>query len=431
MDKLEAARSKINEVDSKIAELWAERMAAVADVSEYKREHGLPVLDSGRESALLEKNLENIPDDLRGYYADFLKGVIGVSKKYQRDMSAKESGFICLNLGDRSYDICVERGSLSRAGELMNLKRKVLVVTDDGVPAEYAKTVASFCDEPFVVTLPQGESTKCLESFRLLLSRMLDSRFTRGDCVVAVGGGVIGDLAGFAASAYMRGIDFYNVPTTSLSQIDSSIGGKVAIDLDGYKNTVGAFWQPKFVLIDPDVLSTLNQRQLSCGLAEAVKMSLCFDEGLFAMFENGDISQNLDEIIRRSLMIKKSVVERDERESGLRRVLNFGHTIGHGIETAEGGRLFHGECVALGMLPMCSPNVRKRLIKVLEKLNLPTEITADIEKVKSAMLHDKKSVQSGVTVVRVPESGHFELENLSFEKLFAELDSYISEVRKK
>ncbi len=431
MDKLEAARSKINEVDSKIAELWVERMAAVADVSDYKREHGLPVLDSGRESALLEKNLENIPDDLRGYYADFLKGVIGVSKKYQRDMSAKESGFICLNLGDRSYDICVERGSLSRAGELMNLKRKVLVVTDDGVPAEYAKTVASFCDEPFVVTLPQGESTKCLESFRLLLRRMLDSRFTRGDCVVAVGGGVIGDLAGFAASAYMRGIDFYNVPTTSLSQIDSSIGGKVAIDLDGYKNTVGAFWQPKFVLIDPDVLSTLDQRQLSCGLAEAVKMSLCFDEGLFAMFENGDISQNLDEIIRRSLMIKKSVVERDERESGLRRVLNFGHTIGHGIETAEGGRLFHGECVALGMLSMCSPSVRKRLIKVLEKLNLPTEITADIEKVKSAMLHDKKSVQSGVAVVRVPEAGRFKLENLSFEKLFAELDSYISEVRKK
>ena len=431
MDKLEAARSKINEVDSKIAELWAERMAAVADVSDYKREHGLPVLDSGRESALLEKNLENIPEDLRGYYADFLKGVIGVSKKYQRDMSAKESGFICLNLGDRSYDICVERGSLSRAGELMNLKRKVLVVTDDGVPAEYAKTVASFCDEPFTVTLPQGESTKCLESFRLLLRRMLDSRFTRGDCVVAVGGGVIGDLAGFAASAYMRGIDFYNVPTTSLSQIDSSIGGKVAIDLDGYKNTVGAFWQPKFVLIDPDVLSTLDKRQLSCGLAEAVKMSLCFDEGLFAMFENGDISQNLDEIIRRSLMIKKSVVERDERESGLRRVLNFGHTIGHGIETAEGGRLFHGECVALGMLPMCSPSVRKRLIKVLEKLNLPTEITADIDKVKSAMLHDKKSVQSGVTVVRAPEVGRFELENLSFEKLFAELDSYISEVRKK
>ena len=431
MDKLEAARSKINEVDSKIAELWVERMAAVADVSDYKREHGLPVLDSGRESALLEKNLENIPEDLRGYYADFLKGVIGVSKKYQRDMSAKESGFICLNLGDRSYDICVERGSLSRAGELMNLKRKVLVVTDDGVPAEYAKAVASFCDEPFTVTLPQGESTKCLESFRLLLRRMLDSRFTRGDCVVAVGGGVIGDLAGFAASAYMRGIDFYNVPTTSLSQIDSSIGGKVAIDLDGYKNTVGAFWQPKFVLIDPDVLSTLDQRQLSCGLAEAVKMSLCFDEGLFAMFENCDISQNLDEIIRRSLMIKKSVVERDERESGLRRVLNFGHTIGHGIETAEGGRLFHGECVALGMLPMCSPSVRKRLIKVLEKLNLPTEITADIEKVKSAMLHDKKSVQSGVTVVRVPEAGRFELENLSFEKLFAELDSYVSEVHKK
>ena len=429
MDKLESARKRINDRDREIAALWVERMTAVMDVSEYKKAHGIPVIDASRESALLEKNLEYIPEELKGYYTDFLRSVIGVSKQYQRDKLLHGDNTISLNLGDRSYDIIVKRGELSRAGEHMDLKRKVLIVTDDGVPAEYAKTVAEQCAEPHIVTLPQGEQTKCFDSFRTLLKELLAHGFTRKDCVVAVGGGVMGDLAGFAASAYMRGIDFYNIPTTTLSQIDSSIGGKVAIDLDGFKNTVGAFWQPKFVLIDPDVLKTLDARQISSGRAEAVKMSLCFDASLFEMFEQDDIMENLDEIIRRSLIIKKNVVEQDEKESGLRKVLNFGHTVGHGIETAEEGNLCHGECVALGMLPMSSPDVRARLMKVLKKLNLPTDITSDIEKVKSAMLHDKKGENQSVTVVRVKTVGQFELEKLTFDELFTELDEYIKEVR--
>lgn len=429
MDKLSEARAKINEIDRKMAALWIERMAAVKAVSEYKKENGLPVLDASRESSILADNLTDIPEGLRGYYSEFLRGVIEVSKHYQRDRACSAENRICLNLGDRSYDIVLERGALERAGEFMNLKRKVLIVTDDGVPAEYAMAVAGQCSEPFVVTLRHGESTKCLESFRELLKTMLDARFTRSDCVAAVGGGVIGDLAGFAASAYMRGIDFYNIPTTTLSQIDSSIGGKVAIDLDGYKNTVGAFWQPKLVLVDPNVLKTLDKRQISAGLAEAVKMSVCFDEDLFGLFEDGDIEADIDEIIRRSLMIKKAVVEQDEREAGLRRALNFGHTIGHGIETAEGGRLLHGECVALGMLPMSSDEVRKRLMKVLQRLDLPTEITANTEKIKSAVLHDKKSDQSGVTVVKVHTAGSFVLENVSFEELFSRFDGYLKEAK--
>ena len=427
MDKLSEARAVINEADREMAALWLKRMAAVRDVSDYKAEHGLPVVDASREASLLSKNLEDIPPELKGYYADFLKSVISVSKQYQRDRALREKNVIGLSLGDRSYDIIVERGSLGRAGSLMALNRKALIVTDDGVPAQYAAAVAAQCAEPHTVALKQGEATKNLESFRLLLKTMLEARFTRKDCVVAVGGGVIGDLAGFAASAYMRGIDFYNVPTTALAQIDSSIGGKVAIDLDGYKNTVGAFWQPRFVLADPDVLITLDRRQLSAGLAEAVKMSLCFDESLFEIFEEGDIYGSLDEIIRRSLLIKKAVVEQDERESGLRQALNFGHTIGHGIETAEGGRLIHGECVALGMLPMSSSKVRQRLIKVLEKLGLPTSITAAPEKVKEAMLHDKKSAQSGVTAVKVDEAGSFRLEKLEFNELFSLFDEYLKE----
>ena len=275
---------------------------------------------------------------------------------------------IHLDLGCDSYDIIVKRSSLKNAKEHLDLARRVLIVTDTGVPAEYAKTVAAQCKEPVIVTVNEGEASKSLECFGKLLCQMLEHGFSRKDCVVAVGGGVVGDLSGFAASAYMRGIDFYNIPTTLLSQIDSSIGGKTAINLGGVKNIAGAFYQPKKVLIDPDLLKTLPPRQISNGLAEAVKMSLTSDVRLFEILEKGDIEKSIDDIIIRSLNIKKNVVEQDEKEAGLRKILNFGHTVGHGIESCT--PLYHGECVALGMIPMCSEDIRPRVIEVLKKCNL-------------------------------------------------------------
>jgi 3-dehydroquinate synthase len=204
----------------------------------------------------------------------------------------------------------------------------------------------------------------------------------------------------------MRGIDFYNCPTTVLSQVDSSIGGKTAVDLDGIKNIVGAFWQPKRVLIDPDVLSTLPRRQVSNGLAEAVKMALCFDEKGFALFEDGDVSVHMDRIIENALRTKKYVVEQDEKEQGLRRTLNFGHTLGHGIEALQGeDGLYHGECVALGMLPMCSPEVRERLVKVLERLELAVRCDAEVSRVMEAAVHDKKASGNTITAILVEKAG--------------------------
>ena len=262
---------------------------------------------------------------------------------------------ISVSLGKNSYDILLESGCLKQAGTLLDLDRKVLVVTDDGVPAGYADSIASACLAAEIVRVPQGESSKNFDNFRLLLGRMLAFGMDRGDCVAAVGGGVVGDMAGFAAACYMRGIDFYNIPTTVLSQVDSSVGGKTAIDLDGVKNVVGAFWQPRRVLIDPLTLATLPPRQVANGLAEAVKMALCFDADGFALFEGERPLDHMDEIIERALRIKGSVIEQDEKEQGLRRALNFGHTLGHGIESLyEENGLYHGECVALGMLPMCS-----------------------------------------------------------------------------
>lgn len=325
---------------------------------------------------------------------------------------------IHMNLGKDSYDIIVKRGVLNHAKAHINLNRRVLVVTDSGVPTEYAKAVAMQCKEAVIYTIEEGEGSKNLETFGKLLQTLLDNGFAREDCLVAVGGGVVGDLAGFVASAYMRGIDYYNIPTTLLSQIDSSIGGKTAINLSDVKNVVGAFYQPKKVLIDPDLLKTLPPRQIANGLAEAIKMSLTSDKDLFNILETKDIQSNIDEIIIRSIMIKKGVVEKDEKEAGLRKILNFGHTIGHGIESSEGmHELYHGECVALGMIPMCSNEVRPRLIEVLKKCHLYRQTNYDWEKIAKAVFHDKKAEGDTITIITVERIGSCEMKAMSIPSI--------------
>lgn len=327
---------------------------------------------------------------------------------------------LTVNLARDSYDVVVERGALARVGTLLPLDRRVLIVTDEGVPARYAETVAAACADPVIVTYPQGEDTKSLARLADLCSVLLSRGFTRTDAVVAVGGGVIGDLAGFAAASFMRGIDFYNIPTTVLSQVDSSIGGKTAVNHDGIKNCIGAFYQPRRVVIDPDVLDTLPPRQISNGLAEAIKMALTCDKDLFERMERGDIPSMMDDIIVSALKIKKDVVEKDVSERSLRRVLNFGHTLGHGLESeaalrGDGRTLYHGECVALGMLPMCAPAVRDRLEVVLKKAGLPTVTDIPLERAVAAISHDKKMEGNVINYVYVPEVGRFEFRKSTLE----------------
>ena len=329
---------------------------------------------------------------------------------------------IRVNLGINSYDIIIERGIIKKVSEELNLKRKVFIITDDGVPKQYSRIIADQCMEAHIFSVLQGEESKSIKTYEMLLSKMLSLGFDRTDCVVAVGGGVVGDLSGFVASSYMRGIDFYNIPTTVLSQIDSSIGGKVAVNLDGIKNIVGAFYQPKKVLIDPDVLSTLDSRQVSNGLSEAVKMSLTSDAELFSIFENEDAMSNIETIIEKSLCVKKKVVEEDEKEKGLRKVLNFGHTIGHGVEAQKELGLYHGESVALGMIPMCSESVRARLLKVLSKLSLPTGANLDAESVMSAIRHDKKAKGDFVTAVYVENVGTFSFKDIDVKSLKSDIE---------
>lgn len=324
--------------------------------------------------------------------------------------------------GGNTYDVTVEKGCLDRASELLDLDRKCLVVTDDGVPRGYAEKIARQCKEHHLVTVIRGEQSKSMGTLESLLNTMLENSFTRTDCVVAVGGGMPGDLAGFAAATYMRGIDFYNIPTTLLSQADSSIGGKTAVNLGGVKNIVGSFHQPKGVLIDPDTIETLSERQRAAGMAEIIKAGLIADAELFGYIEEKQ-ARDLDmmKVIEAALRVKKKVVEEDERESGIRRILNFGHTIGHGIESVTG--MLHGECVAVGMIPMCSRKVRQRLIPVLESTGLATSAECDPGEVFEAVMHDKKIAGDVIRTAYVSEPGTAEVVEVEAEELRRRINS--------
>lgn len=335
---------------------------------------------------------------------------------------------IPVRLGEASYDIEVSRGAIGLAAEkILKKDRKICIVTDSGVPKEYSeRLLASLGENAILHVFPQGEENKNFDTLQGVLRTMLEAGFTRSDAVVALGGGVVGDLAGFAAATYMRGIDFYNIPTTLLSQVDSSVGGKTAVDLDGYKNMIGAFWQPKAVFIDPDLLSTLPRRHISNGLCEALKMGATSNPELFAIFENNDIYSSLDEIIIKAVSAKRDVVEIDEREGGLRKVLNFGHTLGHAIETSSGLSLLHGECVALGIPPMCtSEETKKRLCRALENIGLPTDASEHIKDkgaVLEALSHDKKGTSGGkISAVLLHDIGNFEFVKLTPEELIERL----------
>ena len=327
-----------------------------------------------------------------------------------------------VNIPNHEYNIYIEKNILQKVGTLANLNRRVLIVTDEGVPQIYAETVKKQCQEAYIEVLPQGESSKSLAALEKLLVAMLDKGFSRHDLVVAVGGGVMGDLAGFAAAVYMRGIDFINIPTTTLSQIDSSIGGKTAVNLNGVKNIVGAFHQPKAVFIDPQTLKTLPERHYLNGLAEAVKAGMIADAELFKNFEElslQEIKEAIDSIILQAVKVKKQVVEQDEKEAGLRKILNFGHTLGHGIESLYGlSEIYHGEAVAVGMMMITeNKEIKERLAKVLKKLNLPTEVQYDKTKIMQAVCHDKKSSADSIDLILVNKIGKAEIQKTPLDEI--------------
>lgn len=321
-----------------------------------------------------------------------------------------------VELGDRSYDILIERGILKEVGPMMKaigLKGSAAIVTNPTVFALYGDTVVRSLEtagfKPVVITVPDGEEYKSLEVAGEIFDSLIENRFERSSPIVALGGGVIGDMAGFVAAAYLRGVPFVQVPTTLLSQVDSSVGGKTAVNHPKGKNLIGAFYQPRAVFIDPEVLKTLDERELRAGLAEVIKYGVIWDKEFFAFLEeNADRllhpGDEIIEAIERSCAIKAEVVGKDEKEESLRAILNFGHTFGHAIEALSGyGTFRHGEAVAIGMAMAASLSAKlggctecgPRITALLKRLGMPyTPPSISPDDFINAMKLDKK-VSSG------------------------------------
>lgn len=330
---------------------------------------------------------------------------------------------IKVNTIQDDYDIVIEPKSLEHIEEYLNLNRKVLIITDSGVPSIYSKKVLAKCKEGYIYTILEGEASKSIENFEKILAFMVEKAFTRTDAVVAVGGGVVGDLSGFVSSCYMRGIDFYNIPTTLLSQVDSSIGGKTAIDFKGVKNIVGSFYQPKKVIIDSSTLQTLSKRLLHAGLVEAIKMAAIYNEELFNLIENStDLTKDIDQIIYPSLLIKKDIVEKDPLEKNLRKILNFGHTFGHAIETLSNGSLYHGEAVGIGMLYFSSGSAFKRIKTLLKKYELPTTTNHLVKEMIDLVKHDKKASGDMISCICVDKIGTYKILVKSIDEIITRSD---------
>ena len=321
------------------------------------------------------------------------------------------------------YDILIGRGCLAHAGELIakvfRPGERAVVVSDSNVAPLYAKTVAAslrgagFPSSTFV--FPAGEEHKRLATAEAIYGAFAEQALTRSDFVVALGGGVTGDTAGFAAATWLRGVRFVQIPTSLLAQIDSSIGGKTAVDLPQGKNLVGAFHQPSLVLVDPDTLATLPPRFLADGMGEAIKHGCIRSRALFDFLRDGDARSEPERFLEENLKIKRAAVEEDEFDNGARMLLNFGHTFGHALEKLHGYRgLSHGEAVGIGMVMMAKCGERAGLTEpgtageiggVLRRYGLPVEDGADVDALIETAMTDKKARGGVVNLVMLKRIG--------------------------
>ena len=349
-----------------------------------------------------------------------------------------------VSLGDRSYDIHIAPGRLDDTGKLCQqvLPRatRLAVVTDDTVGGLYAhRLLQSLWARGYtasVISLPAGEQTKSLHNLGVLYDSFMEMGLTRTDAVVALGGGVGGDLAGFAAATILRGVDFVQVPTTLLAQVDSSVGGKVAIDLPAGKNLAGAFWQPRLVVMDPEVLDTLEDKTFSDGMAEVIKYGCIRDAAFFRALEKTPsrraVMENIESVLYTCCDLKRAVVEKDERDTGERMVLNFGHTLGHAYEKAGHYETWtHGQAVAAGMclaarlgaaLGVTPAGVPERVEALVSAFGLPTRIPCTQADYAAAVGLDKKGTGEQITLVLLEDLGRAVLHRMSKRELLGLLE---------
>ena len=331
---------------------------------------------------------------------------------------------LSVNLGENSYPIYIENGILSHAGDYISQVfsgRKIMIISDDRVfPLYEEKVQASLNDyECHSLVLPHGEPTKSFQSLPKIYEALLNAKLTRSDLVIALGGGVIGDLAGFAASSYLRGVKFVQIPTSLLAQVDSSVGGKVAVDLPQGKNLVGAFFQPKLVLIDPEVLDTLPEHFIKDGMGEVIKYGCIKDAKLFNLLCShtsfDDLKSELTDVIARCVDIKRIVVEADQFDTGERMLLNFGHTLAHTIEQYyHYERESHGEAVGIGMYRitkiaeekgLTAPGCAEKIRNALKIYGLPDSCGLNADDLTGAIALDKKNLNGHLNVVLLKDIG--------------------------
>ncbi|MET0661462.1 MAG: 3-dehydroquinate synthase [Steroidobacteraceae bacterium] len=342
--------------------------------------------------------------------------------------SVDEPARIDISLGERSYPIYIGPNLLERGAELLGdrIARDLLIVTNTTVEPLYARSFKEVCERSArrvaIIALPDGEQFKTLETTQTIFNALVTGRFNRDAALIALGGGVVGDIVGFAAACYQRGIDFIQVPTTLLAQVDSSVGGKTGVNHPGGKNLIGAFHQPRAVIADTATLATLPPREFRAGLAEVVKYGFIYDLSFLEWLEANATklcsrdAKSLVHAIRRSCEIKAEVVAQDERELGLRAILNFGHTFGHAIETAAGyGEWLHGEAVAAGMATAIDMSRRlgnisqadaERSLRLMQTLELPTTPPAiGAQRALELMGMDKKVLQGQLRLVLLRRLG--------------------------
>ncbi len=336
----------------------------------------------------------------------------------------------------KAYDILIDNGLLSNCGELIakTMKaRRAAIVTDDNVDKYYGECVvnsmkaAGFDVVKFV--FPHGEASKSHAVLLKLYDFLAENGFTRSDFLVALGGGVVGDLTGFAAATYMRGIEFVQIPTTVLSQVDSSVGGKTAVDIEGGKNLVGAFHQPSLVICDIDTLDTLTPEFFADGMAEVVKYGMIRSAELFDILYSHDIKENMADIIKRCVSIKAQVVANDEFDRGERALLNFGHTLGHAIEKHYNfSGISHGYAVAIGMSVfthiavtkgLCNSDSAVKLDELLKKCALPATTDIPMDILYKYSLGDKKRSSSGIDIILCSGIGNSSVVRMSIEEYAA------------
>ncbi|MDR0321449.1 MAG: 3-dehydroquinate synthase [Treponema sp.] len=334
----------------------------------------------------------------------------------------------------KTYDILIGDGLLSQAGEKIAAVCKgesALIVTDDAVNALYGSAVeqslqkAGYKTDRFV--FQNGEQSKNLETYTSILSALAKTNISRSDVLVALGGGVTGDMAGFAAATYLRGIRFVQIPTTLLAMVDSSVGGKTAVDLPSGKNQVGVFYQPDIVLCDYSTLKTLPEEFFTDGCAEVIKHGVILSAELFDLLKKPILPQ-MEDIIARNVTIKSDIVMQDERETGIRQILNFGHTIGHGIEKHSNYRISHGKAVAIGMvvasrgawrMGLCSEDCHTEIVDMVKQYRLPDKTDITPEQLISAAFFDKKRSGKNISLIIPEKIGKCVIKSFSMDELAA------------